>query len=58
MIIVNFFVALFVALSVCIFYLKFCRIFLEGFLCMKIKLFSPEIVFTFENKELLTTKSC
>ena len=43
-------------ISVCIFYLKFCCIFPERFLCTQIKLelFSPEIVSALENKELLS----
>ena len=49
-------IELFVALSVCIFSLKFFCIFAESFLCIQIKLesFSPEIVSTLENKELLS----
>ena len=48
------FVGLFVVLSICTLYLKFCCIFSESFLCMQIKLalFSPEIVSALENKEL------
>ena len=50
------FVALFVALSVCIFYFKICCIFPENFLSMEIKLelFSPEIVSYLQNKELVS----
>ena len=44
------------ATSVCIFYMKFNSVFAEGFLHMqtKLELFSPEIVPTLENKELLS----
>ena len=44
------------AISVCIFYMKFCCIFVEGFfrIQIKVELFSPEIVPTLENKELLS----
>ena len=50
------FLAFFVGLIVCIFYLKFCCIFPESFLYMQIKseLLSPEIVSVVENKELLS----
>ena len=48
--------ALFVALSVCVFYLVICCIFPESFPCIQIKLelFSFKIVSAVENKELLS----
>ena len=54
--IVHFFVAPFATLSAYIFYLTFCCIFSERFLCMQVKLefFSPGIVSALENKELLS----
>ena len=53
--IVQFFVVICTALSVCIFYLKICCICPESFLCKqkKIEYSSPEIVSALENKELL-----
>ena len=50
--------ALFVELSVCIFFMKFYWFFPESFHCMqtKLELFSPEIVSAFENKELLSQR--
>ena len=50
--------ALFVQLSVCIFFMKFYWFFTESFPCMqtKLELFSPEIVSAFENKELLSQR--
>ena len=52
----HFFVAHFVALSVCMFCLNFCCLFSEIFLRMqtKLELFLPEIVSAMKNKELLS----